>query len=74
MTTARFAGEVGPAEAGPVVAVGGRTQWDVGTVDPDALAAARPVSAPSGVMAVEAADMTVTLRATVHDTSCHPFG
>ena len=59
MTTARFAGEVGPAEAGPVVAVGGRTQWDVGTVDPDALAAARPVSAPSGVMAVEAADMTV---------------
>jgi glycolate oxidase FAD binding subunit len=55
----RFAAEVGPPEAGPVVAVGGRTQWDVGTVDPDAVAAARPVSAPSGVVAVEAADMTV---------------
>jgi glycolate dehydrogenase FAD-binding subunit len=55
----RFAAEVGPAAAGPVVAVGGRTQWDVGVVDPEALATARPVAAPAGVVAVEAADMTV---------------
>jgi glycolate oxidase FAD binding subunit len=55
----RFAAEVGPPAAGPVVAVGGRTQWDVGVVDPGALAAARPVAAPAGVVAVEAADMTV---------------
>jgi FAD/FMN-containing dehydrogenase len=46
-----------------VVAVGGRTQWDVGVVDPTALAAARPVAAPAGVVAVEAADMTVRVGA-----------
>jgi glycolate oxidase FAD binding subunit len=59
----RFAADVGPAAAGPVVAVGGRTQWDVGVVDPAALAAARPVAAPAGVVAVEAADMTVRVGA-----------
>ncbi|HZM42769.1 MAG TPA: hypothetical protein VFB94_26815, partial [Acidimicrobiales bacterium] len=55
----RFAADVGPATAGPVVAVGGRTQWDVGVADPEAAATARPVAAPAGVVAVEAADMTV---------------
>jgi glycolate dehydrogenase FAD-binding subunit len=55
----RFAADVGPAATGPVVAVGGRTQWDVGVADPEAAATARPVAAPAGVVAVEAADMTV---------------
>jgi FAD/FMN-containing dehydrogenase len=55
-----FAAEVGPADAGPVSAVGGRTQWDVGgVVTPDA----REVRAPAGIVAVEAADMTVRVRA-----------
>ncbi|HEX6167529.1 MAG TPA: FAD-binding protein [Acidimicrobiales bacterium] len=57
-----LAAEVGPAGAGPVVAVGGRTQWAVGgAVDPSA--GAREVRAPAGVVAVEAADMTVRVRA-----------
>ena len=59
----RFAADVGPATAGPVVAVGGRTQWDVGVADPEAAATARPVAAPAGVVAVEAADMTVRVGA-----------
>lgn len=55
-----FAAEVGPPEAGPVVAVGGRTQWDVGgPVDE----AAREVRAPTGVVRVDAADMVVRVRA-----------
>jgi FAD/FMN-containing dehydrogenase len=58
-----FAAEIGPAEAGPVVAEGGRTQWSAAVVDPEALAAARVVRAPAGVVAVEAADMTVRVRA-----------
>jgi glycolate oxidase FAD binding subunit len=59
---AAFAAEVGPPEAGPVVAVGGRTQWDVGgTLDPGL--EVREVRAPVGVVAVEAADMTVRVRA-----------
>jgi glycolate oxidase FAD binding subunit len=57
-----FAAQVGPAGAGPVVAVGGRTQWAVGgAVDPSA--GAREVRAPAGVVTVEAADMTVRVRA-----------
>lgn len=60
---AAFAAEVGPAEAGPVVAEGGRTQWSAGTADPAAVATARPVRAPAGIVAVEAADMTVRVRA-----------
>jgi FAD/FMN-containing dehydrogenase len=60
---AAFAAEVGPPGAGPVVAVGGHTQWDVGVVDAAALAAARPVAAPAGVLALEAADMTVRVGA-----------
>jgi FAD/FMN-containing dehydrogenase len=60
---AAFAAEVGPPEAGPVVAEGGRTQWSAGVVDPEALAGARAVRAPAGVVAVEAADMTVRVRA-----------
>jgi FAD/FMN-containing dehydrogenase len=55
-----FAAEVGPPDAGPVTAVGGRTQWDVGgRVAP----AARDVRAPAGVVSVEAADMTVRVGA-----------
>jgi len=59
---AAFAAEVGTAAAGPVVAVGGRTQWDAGgPLDP--ATPAREVRAPAGVVAVEAADMTVRVRA-----------
>jgi glycolate oxidase FAD binding subunit len=59
-----FAAEVGPAEAGPVVAVGGRTQWDVGSaVRARDGAAVREVRPPAGIVAVEAADMTVRVRA-----------
>lgn len=59
---AAFAAEVGPPGAGPVVAVGGRTQWDAGgAIDP--AAGAREVRAPAGVVAVHAADMTVRVRA-----------
>ena len=58
---AAFAAEVGPPDAGPVAAVGGRTQWDVGGIvdAPEA----REVRAPAGIVAVEAADMTVRVRA-----------
>lgn len=57
-----FAADVGPPDAGPVVAVGGRTQWDVGgPLDPHV--AVREVRAPAGVVAVEPADMTVRVRA-----------
>lgn len=59
---AAFAAEVGPPAAGAVVAVGGRTQWDVGGW-PDPEAGAREVGAPAGVVALEAADMTVTVLA-----------
>ncbi len=59
---AAFAADVGPPPAGPVVAVGGRSQWDVGgCIDPSARA--REVRAPKGVVAIEAADMTVRVRA-----------
>src|SRR5918994_2886570 len=58
---ADFAAAVGPAEAGPVVAVGGRTQWDVGVVDQAGVA--REVTPPAGIVALEAADMTVRVRA-----------
>ena len=55
-----LAAEVGPADAGPVVTVGGRTQWDVGgAVD----AGCREVRAPAGVVAHEPAEMTVRVRA-----------
>jgi glycolate oxidase FAD binding subunit len=55
-----FAAEVGPAEAGPVVAVGGRTQWEVGgLVD----ASCREVRAPVGVVEHVPAEMTVRVRA-----------
>jgi glycolate dehydrogenase FAD-binding subunit len=60
---AAFAAEVGPATAGPVVAEGGRTQWSVGVVDSAAAEAARVVRPPAGVVAVEAADMTVRVGA-----------
>jgi glycolate oxidase FAD binding subunit len=61
-TLAAFAAEVGPEAAGSVVAVGGRTQWDVGGAL-DAGVEVREVRAPAGVVAVEAADMTVRVRA-----------
>jgi glycolate oxidase FAD binding subunit len=44
---------------GPVVAVGGRTRWEVGG-EP---AASRGVRAPAGIVAVEPEDMTVQVRA-----------
>jgi glycolate oxidase FAD binding subunit len=54
----RFADAVGAD--GPVVAVGGRTQWSVGgPVGVDA----REVHPPVGVVAVEPADLTVRVRA-----------
>lgn len=58
---AAFAAEVGPPDAGPVAAVGGRTQWGVGRVidAPEV----REVRAPAGIVALEAADMTVRVRA-----------
>jgi glycolate oxidase FAD binding subunit len=59
---AGFAAEVGPPETGAVVAVGGRTQWDAGG-PLDAGVEVREVRAPAGVVAVEAADMTVRVRA-----------
>ena len=47
---AAFAAEVGPPEAGAVVAVGGRTEWDVGgPLDPDV--EVREVRAPAGIVA-----------------------
>jgi glycolate oxidase FAD binding subunit len=59
-TLEAFAAEVGPVDAGPVVAVGGRTQWTVGgEVD----ASAREVRAPAGVVEFEPAEMTVRVRA-----------
>lgn len=57
---AAFAEEVGGTDDGPVVCVGGRTQWDVGGVaDP----AAREVRAPAGVVEYEPAEMVVRVRA-----------
>ncbi len=56
----RFVDEVGGVDAGSVVAVGGRTQFDVGgAVDESA----RPVHAPAGVVEHEPAEMTVRVRA-----------
>jgi glycolate oxidase FAD binding subunit len=55
-----FAAEVGGVDAGPVVAVGGRTQFDVGG---PVSGAARDVRAPIGVMEHEPAEMTVRVRA-----------
>jgi glycolate oxidase FAD binding subunit len=53
-----FAAEIG--SEGPVVAVGGRTQFDVGgSVDLDV----REVRAPSGIVEHVAAEMTVRVRA-----------
>jgi FAD/FMN-containing dehydrogenase len=58
---AAFAAAVGPPEAGPVTVVGGRRQWEVGTTTADV--EAREVRAPSGIVALEAADMTVRVGA-----------
>lgn len=55
-----FAAEVGGADDGPVVAVGGRSAFDVGgAVDP----AAREVRAPVGIVEHLPAEMTVRVRA-----------
>lgn len=57
---AAMAADVGPPDAGPVVAVGGRTAWDLGgPVDPGA----REVRAPAGIVDHEPAEMTVRVRA-----------
>src|SRR6476620_11452285 len=56
----QFTSDVGGLAAGPVVAVGGRTQFDVGgAVDP----AVREVRAPAGIVEHEPAEMTVRVRA-----------
>jgi len=48
------------AAAESVVAVGGRTQWEVGGApDPDALA----VAAPGGIVEYDPRDLTVTIGA-----------
>jgi glycolate oxidase FAD binding subunit len=66
---AALAAEVGPPDAGPVVAVGGRTQWHVGARSggggkrTSGRVPVREVRAPAGVVTVEAADMTVRLGA-----------
>ncbi|HZA76611.1 MAG TPA: FAD-binding protein [Acidimicrobiales bacterium] len=60
---AAFAATVGPAEAGPVTVLGGRTQWNAGTAGADIEVEAREVQAPAGIVALEAADMTVRVRA-----------
>lgn len=55
-----FAAEIGDVDAGPVVAVGGRSAWDVGgRVDPGA----REVRAPAGVVEHVPAEMTARVRA-----------
>lgn len=55
-----FAAEVGPAAAGPVTCVGGRSQWQVGG---EVVGPAREVAAPSGVVAHEPGEMIVRVRA-----------
>lgn len=60
---AAFAAAVGPAEAGPVTVLGGHTQWEVGTAAADVEVEARELRAPAGIVALEAADMTVRVRA-----------
>jgi signal transduction histidine kinase len=55
-----FAAEVGAVDAGPVVGVGGRTQFDIGGT---VAASAREVRAPCGVVEHEPAEMTVRVRA-----------
>ena len=55
-----FAAEVGGPDAGPVVAVGGRTDFDVGGA---VAAEAREVRAPVGIVEHEPAEMTVRVRA-----------
>ena len=54
----RFATEIGPS--GPVRAVGGRTQWEVGGCAPLDV---REVTAPAGVVAHEPAEMIVRVGA-----------
>jgi glycolate oxidase FAD binding subunit len=55
-----FAEEVGGAEDGPVAVAGGRTQWEIGG---RAAPGVRLVAAPRGIVAFEAAEMTVLVRA-----------
>lgn len=55
-----FADQVGPADAGPVTCVGGRTQWTIGG---DLAPSTREVSAPSGVVAHQPGEMIVRVRA-----------
>jgi len=55
-----FAREVGGVSAGVVVAVGGRTQWNVGGAVDDGV---REVRAPAGIVSHEPAEMTVRVRA-----------
>jgi glycolate oxidase FAD binding subunit len=57
---AALAAEVGPASAGPVVAVGSRSAFDVGG---PVAAGCREVRAPAGIVEFEPAEMTVRVRA-----------
>ncbi len=62
LTLARIVADLSTsiADASSVAAVGGRTQWDVaGTPNPDAV----EVSAPTGVVQYDPADLTVRVRA-----------
>lgn len=56
----RFADEVGPEDAGPVVAVGGGTHAEVGG---QVLPGTRPVHAPAGLVEHRPEEMTVRVRA-----------
>ena len=57
---AAFVAEVGSADAGPVVGLGGGTHWQIGgRPDPSA----RAVRAPAGVVAYEPTEMTVRVGA-----------
>lgn len=57
-----FAEEVGGPHAGPVAAVGGRTQWDAGRRSSTGTEA-REVHAPVGLVEFEPAEMTVRVEA-----------
>ena len=50
-------------DAGVVVPVGGRTQWEIGNPVMATAVDRRDVRAPEGIVAYEPADLTVTVRA-----------
>ena len=58
-----FAADVGPPEAGAVVAVGGRTEFGLGG---DISAGTREVRAPVGIVEIAPEEMTVRVRSAPH--------